>query len=346
MNIFKKTGSTSLKLRRTGSFTAILLVTLTFNSYSMEWIASASSALLNGFTGLKQFLTATTNPGTGFSDLPVEVQTEILKFLAASCTSKTLKDSAQTINALAQTSKHLNNVINDPEFNLKLIKSRAKQFNVSDVKVANALQTEASKTQLKIQLALAKIMKELIEEQENNNALTRLNKLLKRFEIGNKVYTVDLDFTYRWNKKSQEYGSPLVYAVLADNKFLINYFVENGANINQAGFNGKTPLMYANNADIITFLAAQPNLNINQQDANGNTALLRALQSYFPEDEENRDQNIAIIQALIDNGANPTIANNSGETPLEAAQATGDQVVTNIIQQAVGKMQMIDKIEL
>jgi ankyrin repeat protein len=334
MNIFKKTGS----------FTAILLVTLTFNSYSMEWIASASSALLNGFTGLKQFLTATTNPGTGFSDLPVEVQTEILKFLAASCTSKTLKDSAQTINALAQTSKHLNNVINDPEFNLKLIKSRAKQFNVSDVKVANALQTEASKTQLKIQLALAKIMKEDVEE--NDGALPKLNKLVKGFKVDNKTYKVDLDFTYRWNKESQEYGSPLVYAVLADNKFLVNYFVEHGANINQAGFNGKTPLMYANNADIITFLATQPNLNINQQDASGNTALLRALQSYFPEDEENRDQNIAIIQALLDNGTNPTIANNSGETPLEAAQATGDQEVTNIVQQAVDKMQTIDKIEL
>jgi len=154
MNIFKKTNN----------FIALLLITLTFNSYSMEsqtgWLAYAGSTLLNGYSAFKQFLTATTKPGTGFSDLPLETQTEVLKFLAASCTDKTLKDSARTINALAQTSKHLNQVINDPEFDLKLIKSRAKKFNVSDMKVANALQTEASKTQLKIQLVLAKIMKE------------------------------------------------------------------------------------------------------------------------------------------------------------------------------------------
>ena len=136
-----------------------------------------------------------------------------------------------------------------------------------------------------------------------------------------------------------------MYAVQSDNKFLINYFIEHGANINQAGFNGKTPLMYANSADIITFLATQPNLNINQQDASGNTALLRAIQNYFPEDEEHGEQNIAIIQTLIDNGANPTIANNNGETPLQAAEATGYQEVTNIVQKAIDKIQTIDTVK-
>lgn len=322
----------------------LLLVTLTFNSYSMEtntgWLAYAGSTLLNGYSALRQFLTSTTNSGAGFSDLPTEIQTEIIKLLASSCTDKTLKESAQTINALAQTNKHLNALINDPQFNLKLIKSRAKQFNVSDVKVAKILHTKSSQVQLLMQLQLARIIKNINEEQENGGVLPKLNKLLKEFEFGNKVYKVDLDFTYRWNKESQEYYSPLAYAVEAGNKFLINYFMNNGAHINQAGFNGKTPLMYAQNADIVTFLATQPDLNINQQDTSGNTALLRAIQSYFPEDEEHREENVAIIQTLIDNGANPTIANNNSETPLQAAEATGDQEVTNIIQQAIDKIEI------
>jgi uncharacterized protein len=335
MNIFKKTNN----------FIALVLVTLIFNSYSMEtesvtagWLAYVNSTLLNGYSGLQQFLTATINPGTGFSNLPVEIQTNIIKFLAASCSDKTLEDAAQTINALAQTNKLLNASINDPEFDLQLIKNRAKKFNVSDIRVAKALQTESSKTQLTIQLVLAKVMKDLIEEQENNSALAKLNKLIAGFTLRNKIYRVDLDFTYRWNQESQEYYSPLAYAVESDNKFLINYLIKHGANINQAGFNGKTPLMYADNANIITFLAAQPDLNINQQDASGNTALLRAIQNYFPEDEEHAEQNIAVIQTLIDNGSNPTIANNNGETPLQAAQATGDPIVVALVQDAIEKM--------
>jgi ankyrin repeat protein len=128
-----------------------------------------------------------------------------------------------------------------------------------------------------------------------------------------------------------------VYAIQNDDNFLIQYLLKNGANINQAGFNGKTPLMYANNSRTITFLAKQPNLNINQQDASGNTALLKAIQHYFPEDIENRDQDIAVIQTLLDNGANPTIANNNSDTPLKAAQATGDQEVIDMIQEAIKK---------
>jgi len=307
--------------------------------YTMEaenngWLSFAKSTLFNGYSGLKQLLTATTDPSTGFSNLPVEVQTSIIQLFAKSCTLTTLKESAQTINALAQVNTLLNNLINNPEFNLQLIKSRAKKFNISDVKVAKALQTKASKDQLKLQLVLAKLIKNIDEEQESGGVLPKLDKLLKNFKVDGKTYKVDLDFTYRWNKESEEYSSPLVYAIQNDNNFLIQYLLKNGANINQTGFNGKTPLMYASDAATITFLAKQSGLNINQQDASGNTALLRAIQHYFPEVSD-RDQEISVIQALLDNGANPTIANNTGDTPLKAAQATGDQEVINIIQTAI-----------
>jgi ankyrin repeat protein len=332
-----------MKLTQKIGYCIALLAIIVHTTYPMEaenngWLNFAKSTLINGYSGFKQFLSNATTPGTGFSDLPIEVQTTIIQLFAKSCADTTLKDAAKTINSLAQTSTHLNNLINNPDIDLQLIKSRAKQFNVSDLKVAKELQTKASKVQLKIQLALAKIIKDTIEEQENNGVLPQLNSLVEGFEVKNKLYKVDLNFTYRWNQRSQEYSSPLMYAVQNDNKFLIQYLLKHDANINQAGFNGKTPLMYADNPDIITFLIKQPGLNINQQDTSGNTALLRAIQHYFPEDRENRDQDIAVIQTLIDNGANPTIANNTGDGPLKAAQATGDQEVIDIVQEAIDKM--------
>jgi hypothetical protein len=337
-----------MKLPKRINILSLALITLAFNSYSMEnnngWLSYAKSTLFNGYSGLKQFLTATAMPGTGFSELPIEMQTTIIQLFAKSCADTTLKEAAQTINSLAQTNKLLNNLINNPDINLALIKNRAKKFNVSDMKVAKILHTKSSQVQQLMQLYLARIIKNIDEEQETGGVLPKLNKLLKTFEFEKKQYRVDLDFTYRWNKESQEYSSPLMYAVQNDDKFLINYLLKNGANINQAGFNGKTPLMYADNSETIALLAKQPDLNINQQDLSGNTALLRIIQNYFPEIAENRDQDIAAMQALLDNGANPKIANDNGDTPLKAAQATGDQEVIDIIEQAIHAIN--DKIEL
>jgi hypothetical protein len=332
-------------VRKISKLFTLLLITLTFSSQSAEgpenanvgWLSYAGSTLMNGYSGFKQFLSniTTTNDSFPFGELPTDTQTEIIKLLASSCTNQTLKEFGQTINALAQANKHLNKLINNPDFNLTLIKNRAKQFNKSDVAAAKAFQTQASKTQLKIQLVLAKIVKNMTEEQENENVLPRLNKLLKGFKVEDQNYKVDLNFTYRWNTESEEYSSSLMQAVHHDNKFLINYLLKNGANINQAGFHGKTPLMYADDPEIITLLAKEPNLNINQQDTSGNTALLRTIQEYFPEDIDNRENSIAIMQTLLDHGANPTIANNNGETPLQAANDTGDEEVIDLIQQAI-----------
>lgn len=239
--------------KKIGNFTALMLITLTFYSYSAEmpednnygWLGYAKETLFNGYLGFKQLLTATTTPETGFSDLPIEVQTNLIQLFAKSCTDTTLEEAIKTIRSLAVTTKHLNKLINDPEFNLQLIKSRAKQFNVSDMKVAKELKTQASKNQLKIQLALAKIMKELIEEQENNNATTKLKRLLEGFTIEDKFYTVDFDFTYRWDQESEQYSSPLMYAVQNENKYLIQYLLENGASPTMANSDGDTPLQEA-----------------------------------------------------------------------------------------------------
>jgi len=336
-----------MKLIKTTTAFALLFVTLTFNSYTSEkptksgWLTYASATLLNGYSGFKQFLSYATNQtssatsGPNFLELPEDMRTTIIQLFAKSCTDTSLKDAAQTINALTKVNTYLNSLINDPLFCLKLIKSRAKQFNVSDIAVAKALQTKESKKRLTIQLSLAKIIKDSIAEQENNGFLPLLNKLVVT-GFGERIKRkADVNFTYVWDQNSQEYLSPLMYAVQNDNRFFINYLLKNNANINQAGFNGKTPLMYANDPTIIKLLAQSPGLNSNQQDQNGNTALLRAIENYFPEDEENRDNNLALIQQLVDIGVNPEIANNNGNIPLKAAEATGDQAVIDIIKDAI-----------
>jgi ankyrin repeat protein len=258
----------------------------------------------------------------------------IIQLFAKSCADTTLEDAVETINSLVLTNKALEELINDPEVNLKLIKSRAKKFNVSDATVAKALKTKASRKRLVLQLQFKKIIKEL-DELENNNILPRMNALLEK--------GVNVDFTYRWDKESKEYLSPLMRAAEDGSKFLIKYLLEHGADINQSGFNGKTALMYAEDPAIIEFLTKdRPSLNINQQDNAGNTALLRILQHHLSEDEENKENNIAMVQELINAGANAEIGNNNKLTPLQAAQDSGDEEMIKIIQDAIAKT---DKIE-
>src|SRR6185295_12274471 len=100
-------------------------------------------------------------------------------------------------------------------------------------------------------------------------------------------------------------------------------------NINQTNFTGNTALSYAD-ISVMPLLVARADLNINQQDAGGNTALLKEIKNYFVDDEEN---NLILdkITILLDAGADPELTNNKGHTPLQAAEETGDPILIDLI---------------
>lgn len=96
----------------------------------------------------------------------------------------------------------------------------------------------------------------------------------------------------------------------------VKYLLDNGGDITIVNRNGNSSLHLAvNNIDMINLLLQKANtlqfpLNfINQQNAFGNTALLLAVEN----------NNTAVVQALLEAGANPNISNNDGFTALHQA---------------------------
>ena len=126
---------------------------------------------------------------TEFSELtqlPPEDQSRIASFLIINDTTDTLEICGKTINALAQVNKELNELINNPDFCLQVIKRLAQRFNCSDQEVAEALQTKEAKQRLEIQIQFLTTVnqKKFFNEQEFNH----LYETYKGY--------VDLNFTF------------------------------------------------------------------------------------------------------------------------------------------------------
>jgi hypothetical protein len=313
--------------KKINSFIALLLLAATFNSHSMEpeqqksgWVALAGATIIRGYAAYKQFLSYIHSEPIEpfpFTTLPKDIQHEIIALLLAGATATSLKEAAFTINSLAQINHQLNELINDPKFCLSIIKNLAETFNCSDEEAAKALQTQEAKRRLKLQESLKKSLER------------------GRYPADLPSGDIDLNFTY---SGLDEYGgeimTPLMIAIVKNNYYMIQLLPTLGANLNMIGTEGikMTALMFAaryQHAAIIILFKCQ-NLNINQQDLQGNTALMH----YLAPDMKHYWA-YAIVPLFLDAGADPELANNAGLTPLQAAQQTGDQHVIDLIQDAI-----------
>lgn len=116
---------------------------------------------------------------------------------------------------------------------------------------------------------------------------------------------------------------PLLLACEKQNLDIVKMLVLTHPNININVFDkyGKTPLMIAvanYSMDIVEFLLLNPNINVNQRDADGRTALFIAT----------RNMNMDIINHLVHNGADFTICDKDGNTPLDMADDLGVKLKT------------------
>lgn len=110
--------------------------------------------------------------------------------------------------------------------------------------------------------------------------------------------------TYHTIHEATEHGS------LKD----ITYFLENGVNINEKDINGRTPLHYAGQVEIIKYLiehGADVNAKSNYY---GRTPLYYRTQNW-----ERMDNVLELIHCLVENGANVNIKDDEGHTPLQCA---------------------------
>jgi hypothetical protein len=311
--------------KKSNAFIAFLLLATTFNGYSMEqpsrnnlgWAAIVGGVLL-GAVAIKMLWQS--QPGEPFplENLPPEMSEKIIQLVSLNTATTSLEEAAFTINSLAQVNKELNELINDPKFCLKIIKSLAKKFNCSDQEAAKALKTKEAKRRLGLQEHLRLVVSVLVIQLEIGDIENNIKAFI---EAG-----VDLNFTYRTDSGR----TLLIMAAMYNNCPMIQMLLKNGAHINKANLRGHTALMvavYVNNTDAVQCLLNTPNIAINQQDNTGWTALMMAIAK----------KNKSIIKQLLNAGADAERADFNGITPLQTAQQFGNQEIIDLIQDAIDK---------
>lgn len=347
------------------SLIAFLLCAIVFNNtYTMDqpeegstlgWVAVIGGVLL-GAVAMK-YLWQEQKPGTqfDFAQLPQDVQYHIIELLNTANNTQSLDIATKTINSLAQVNKELNQMLNEPQFCLKLIKHLSKKFNYSNQLVAEKLQTKESKRRLALQARLHTIL-----FWPNSRKKNLEKKLEQLYQSG-----ADLEFTYKGlflntplmilscaglNKDYPQnilHGDFYLHVITEEpagfyDKYsyqdsyiiamdqgpkMIKYLLSKGVNINAQSEEGITALMFA--CSLLNFwaidtLTKNSTITINQQDHKGNTALMHLC---------NNPLHIipvkAIFKLLINAGANPNLANKDGLTPIDIL-LTKDQNDPNI----------------
>lgn len=244
-------------------------------------------------------------PYNYYDVLPPETQNIILYFATHNPPTETIKDASKIIRPLLLVDTKFNAIIDQPQFSDNLIKNLSSKYHCSHETVARLLQTKQSKLRLNMQLQL----KDLCCIPKGNPLSPTLNQLI--------ADNVDLEFTY--NHEHQQ-KTPLMMAMSFDNN-MFDHLLEQGVNINGYNSSGITALHLAVNHPInevyCTQLITHPAININQQNKRGETALL-----YFLNHIKRpiKPHAIAILKNFLDAGADATIANKYGLTPLSAAE--------------------------
>lgn len=272
----------------------------------------------------------------GFPDYeqwPQDIQNIIIDFSCHNTVSTTAKEATKTIRALAVTNKQLNLLINNSQFSNSLIENLAYKFYCSHETIAKYLGTkEATKrrllqTKLK-QLCLSNNLLG-ISQKSNKRSAHKLEKLIKK--------GVNLEFTYNPQKKQM---TPLMLSIKQNNT-LFELLLSKKIDINRTNSYGLTALCLATKYPIHNSkqLILHPDININQQNRCGESALLHSIINR----ERNPMTNIFIdtIKALLKAGADPNLANNDGLTPLAAAIKLNDEKILKIITKAIEKKQLL-----
>lgn len=257
-----------------------------------------------------------------FPSLPQDMQNIVLNFVTNNTTESKPKNATETVNALAQTNKALNKIINEQNFSDKLIKNFANRFFCSQETIAKYLQTAQSKERLFLQYDL----KNLCTHPKNKKILSRsLNQLIAK--------GVDLEFTY-----NHEHIHKTALMICAkNNRNMFSLLLEKGVDINNGNVYGITTLHLASSypvdSSLVDVLISYRNLDINRQTKNGKTALLLCLI-----DRLKRSVVVGFINTivvLLKAGVDPELADNRGCTPLAVAQKLGNQRIVLLIQNAI-----------
>lgn len=255
-----------------------------------------------------------------------------IPFFLSQCSS--VQEAGQCLCNLAATNRFLNNLINDREVTLAGIKQLSQQFKETNIDVAMTLCTQEANHRYLVQLGF-------------DLSGWDLDSSMRRYANKLKTLGLDTNFFYKtW------YPSPL-YQACYNNPlgFLMaaRWLLENGADPNICHSqneknavmvflerNNNTAMLVLPNAGFIGIkqsettsllysLINHPKLSLDHQDSDQNTLLHYCLLNYA-------SAIIATIRQLTERGANPTIKNKHGKTPLDYAKEIEGKDIEDVIE--------------
>jgi ankyrin repeat protein len=108
----------------------------------------------------------------------------------------------------------------------------------------------------------------------------------------------------------------------------LDYFISRGADSNAADNEGKTPLIFLAQTGYLdgVKLLLEKEVHIDYQDENGCTAFMNVVKSFIPLDRKK-----ALMELLLEHGADINSHNKQGDTPLHMAMRRNDKTIVNFL---------------
>ena len=116
------------------------------------------------------------------------------------------------------------------------------------------------------------------------------------------------------NAKNIQNETPVHFASVRDNLPIVNILIRNFANVNAEGFDANTPVHYAayyGRSDVLQALINTGRAQINKKTSACNESSLHQAAS---------GGNVSCVKILLENGADISLEDSLGETPLETVQ--------------------------
>ena len=238
-------------------------------------------------------------------DFPIEADMHLLRFIATNTGGETFTEAARIFNALTRSNKFLVDYMNDPGRVLGWTEDFSRKFEVPNILVVRMLWTKEARRRYALQESLiAGWGSGDMKIKDNFDALKKMGVYLEF------SYDCCYPTPFLQTITTHSYGMPVV----------AQWLVDNGANINACTPHGRNAFMLlCNGYDewSMNLVLDHKDFNVNHQDNKQDTAL-HWLVDIFAK-HYHKDISIARLKQLLKKGANPTIKNARGATPLQLA---------------------------
>lgn len=247
------------------SLVAALILALSINTHAMNtfsnWIEKVGLILL-GATDISQLylspVAAMDSPQSSpptefhrFTELPKDLQNEIIGLLTVATTAKSMKEALETINALSQVNKQLNTLINSPEYRSQIMKHLAQKFNINEDAIRFRLQPEKEEKRWSLEniQTLEQAVKMIDKISKNDNTLNSLmnnsqyclqmiKHLAQKFNTNNSTVAEALQRSFEEASRrlimQKDFFYNAIKGIRADQKSIPNLkkYIEDGIDIN------------------------------------------------------------------------------------------------------------------